>query len=118
MIESAGQPTGDVLTLGDVFIDTRPTWAQVPYEAPTNLDSFIRSDREAADLLTDTRAGARWYRGVDGAGIVHIFQFQRGGPIELWHRSLTLQGLHRVSGPFRSQHQAHAGGRPEASGER
>ncbi len=115
---SSGQPAGDVLTPYDVFIDTRPSWAQVPYEAPTNLDSFIRCDQEAVGPLTDTRAGARWYRGVDGAGVVHIFQFQRGGPIELWHASLTKQGLHSVTGAFRSQHQARLGARPVANGGR
>lgn len=112
MIKFSGLRAEDVLTPCDVFIDTQPTWAQVPCDAPTHLDSFICADQEAIGSLADARAGVRWYRGIDGAGVVHIFQFQRGGSIELWHRSLTLQGLHSVDGPFRSQRQAHAGARP------
>lgn len=115
MSDSSGLRAHDVLAPCDVFIDTESAWAQLPCEVPAHLDSFIRADREAFSALADARAGWRWYRGVDGAGVVHIFQFQRGGPIELWHRSLTLRGLRSVSGPFRSQHHAHAGVRLAAS---
>ncbi|MEO8122512.1 MAG: hypothetical protein ABI633_00510 [Burkholderiales bacterium] len=113
MNDSSGRFADGVLTPYDVFIDTQPSWAQLPCEPPTNLDSLIRADHETLG----ESMGARWYRGVDGAGVVHIFQFQRGGPIELWHRSLTKQGLHSVTGPFRSQHHAHLGTRPVATGE-
>lgn len=112
MIDSFGVRADDGLAPHDAFIDTQPAWVEMPCEVPRNLDSFIRADQQAVGSSTDAWAGERWYRGVDGAGVVHIFRFQRGGPIELWHRSLSLQGLRSVCGPFRSQRQAHAGARP------
>ena len=77
--------------------------AQEGPQGPTTLDALIRADAE----LAGDRGGFRWYRGVDGEGVVRIFRFKRGRCVEQWHQLLQSQGLRSVAGPFRTQIRAH-----------
>lgn len=82
---------------------------------PTDLDPLILADAETrADSVS-----VRWYRGLDAAGVVRIFRFQRGRSLQAWQRLLQSQSMQSVAGPFRTRLHAHAAGqaaRSEAGG--
>ena len=107
-----------VTTLADLFetdlaaVEVEPVTAARARQPPTDLDSLILADAETESHWV----GVRWYRGVDAAGVVRVFQFRRGSPIELWRRLLSLQSLQSVAGPVRTQLAAHAAPRADAAG--
>jgi hypothetical protein len=68
-------------------------------ELPRNLDDAIEADTR----LAWDGAAFRWFAGRDAGGIVRIFRFQRGLPLEQWHALLRTQALVAVSGPYRNQ---------------
>jgi hypothetical protein len=78
--------------------DEPVTVADVP-RPPTNLDLRILAD---AETRADSMA-VRWYSGVDAAGVVRIFRFQRGRSIEAWRQLLKAQSLQSVAGPLRTR---------------
>lgn len=76
-----------------------PAPAAPPPDLPRNLDAAIEADTQ----LTWDGAAFRWFAGRDATGIVRIFRFQRGLPLEQWHQLLRTQALAEVRGPYRNQ---------------
>jgi len=71
---------------------------------PTNLDPLVLADAETrADSTT-----VRWYSGLDVAGTVRIFPFQRGRSLDAWRELLKSQSLQSVAGPFGTRWGAYA----------
>ena len=71
---------------------------------PTKLDPLVLADAETrADSTT-----VRWYSGLDAAGTVRIFPFQRGRSLDAWRELLKSQSLQSVAGPFRTRWGAYA----------